>query len=157
MERQTLVGTCGFSESQTRSFEDFDVLEVQQSFYEPPRVVTVQGWRQRAPAGFVFTLKAWQLITHKATSPTYRRLRTPLSDAERTQAGDLSWNAVTRMAWQRTAALADALKSQAVVFQTPGSFLPTGQNIRRLRRFFRGHWPGRSPHGLRASRRSLER
>jgi uncharacterized protein YecE (DUF72 family) len=136
MERRALVGTCGFAEAQARSFADFDVLEVQQSFYEPPRLATADGWRHRAPAGFVFTLKAWQLITHRATSPTYRRLKSPLSPAERAQTGDFRWNSVTRMAWQRTAALADVLDSEAVVFQTPRSFLPTDQNIRQLRRFF---------------------
>ena len=74
------VGTCGFAEAQQRLFRDFTVLEVQQTFYQPPRVSTAQRWRSTAPNDFIFTLKAWQLITHEATSPTYRRLKEPLSN-----------------------------------------------------------------------------
>jgi uncharacterized protein YecE (DUF72 family) len=31
-----LVGTCGFAEAQQKSFHEFDILEIQQTFYEPP-------------------------------------------------------------------------------------------------------------------------
>ncbi|NIR30524.1 MAG: DUF72 domain-containing protein [Gammaproteobacteria bacterium] len=133
---RVLVGTCGFGEAQSRAFRDYDILEVQQSFYQPPRVETAERWRCRAPRGFVFTLKAWQLLTHEASSPTYRRLKTHLSEAERAQAGGFRWNALTRMAWERTRALAGALEAEAVVFQTPRRFQPTHESVRRLTRFF---------------------
>jgi uncharacterized protein YecE (DUF72 family) len=61
------VGCCGFAGSQGRCFRDFRLVEVQQTFYEPPRVTTAERWRAKAPADFEFTLKAWQLITHEAT------------------------------------------------------------------------------------------
>ncbi len=131
-----LVGTCGFAESHQRSFRDFRILEIQQTFYQPPRLDTAQRWREAAPPDFVFTLKAWQLITHEAGSPTYRRLREPLGSRELAQAGGFRWNAVTRMAWKRTLAVARVLRVGAIVFQTPPSFLPTRDNVRRLRHFF---------------------
>lgn len=133
---RVLIGTCGFGEAQTRVFRDYDILEVQQSFYQPPRVATAERWRCRAPRGFVFTLKAWQLLTHEASSPTYRRLKVDLSKADRAQAGGFRWNGLTRMAWERTRGVAAALEAEAVVFQTPRRFQPTRESLRRLTCFF---------------------
>ncbi|RME32645.1 MAG: DUF72 domain-containing protein [Gammaproteobacteria bacterium] len=130
------VGTCGFAESRGRIFADFDLIEVQQTFYQPPREETALRWREEAPRDFFFTLKAWQLITHERSSPTYRRLREPLSEADLSRAGAFRWNAVTRMAWRRTLGIARALRARAVLFQTPPSFLPTPGHLRNLRRFF---------------------
>lgn len=130
------VGTCGFAERQARTFREFDILEVQQTFYQPPKAATVRRWREKAPAGFVFTLKAWQLLTHECSSPTYRRLREGFSDAELAQAGSFKWNRLTRMAWERTLETAEALEAQAVVFQAPRTFTPSSRNLRRLYRFF---------------------
>lgn len=101
MTPRTRVGTCGFAESHAKTFRDFDLVEVQQSFYPPPRPSTAQRWRMEAPDGFVFTLQAWRLITHASTSPTYRRLRAPLSARQRARGGGFQWNPVTRMAWRR--------------------------------------------------------
>lgn len=129
------VGTCGFPEAQARLFREFDIVEVQQTFYQPPAVATAARWREQAPPGFVFTLKAWQLLTHPPDSPTYRRLKEDLG-ARLARAGGFKWNAVTRMAWRRTREIADALAAEAVVFQTPRRFRPTRQNLRRLYRFF---------------------
>lgn len=134
--RHVLVGTCGFAEAQQRTFRDLDLVEVQRSFYQPPRLSTALGWRERAPRGFVFTVKAWQLITHEPSSPTYRRLQEPLSPRDLAQAGGFRWNALTRMAWMRIRALADALQARAVLFQTPRGFTPSAGNIRNLYRFF---------------------
>ena len=134
--RQVRVGTCGFAESQAATFRDFDILEVQQSFYQPPQTKTVARWRLAAPPDFAFTLKAWQLITHEAHSPTYRRLREPLEERQLRQCGGFRWNAVTRMAWARMCELAEALDAKAILFQTPRSFTPAPRHLERLYRFF---------------------
>lgn len=136
MKANTLTGTCGFAESHGETFRDFGIVEIQQTFYQPPRAATAQRWREQAPDTFVFSIKAWQLLTHEATSPTYRRLKEPLSDHQLTQAGGFKWNPVTRMAWDRTLELAEALDAEAIVLQTPRSFLPTRSNLRRIYRFF---------------------
>jgi len=81
------VGCCGFPLSLRRYAEDFAVVEVQQTFYQPPALHTIEKWRGAVPGGFEFTLKAWQLITHEASSPTYRRLREQLSQQQRREAG----------------------------------------------------------------------
>ena len=132
------VGICGFAEAQQRCFADFTILEVQRSFYQPPRLATAQRWRSQAPKGFLFTLKAWQLLTHEASSPTYRRLTEKLSRDQLARTGGLRWNDVTSMAWERTRALANALDAPAIVFQMPRSFLPSTPNLHRIEHFF-GH------------------
>lgn len=134
--RNVLVGTCGFAEAQDKIFRDFSILEVQRTFYQPPKLATAEAWRRKAPDGFVFTLKAWQLLTHAASSPTYRHLREPLSRSQRSHVGGFRWNAVTHMAWERTQEIAAALQAEAIVFQTPKSFLPEEDNLRRLYEFF---------------------
>ena len=117
-------------------YERFPVVEVQQTFYEPPPPRTMLRWRQSAPAGFEFTLKAWQLITHEATSNTYRRLRTPLTPAERAQCGRFRWNETVRRGWQTTVESAHVLHATSVLFQCPASFRPTDENIDHMHSFF---------------------
>ena len=41
----------------------FDVVEVNASYYAIPDVLTVRRWTERTPAGFVFHVKAWSLMT----------------------------------------------------------------------------------------------
>lgn len=43
----------------------FNTVEVDSTFYGTPRRTTVEGWRDRTPADFVFAAKAPQVITHE--------------------------------------------------------------------------------------------
>jgi uncharacterized protein YecE (DUF72 family) len=43
----------------------FDTVEIDSTFYAIPSANAVQGWRKRAPAGFTFSLKLPQEITHR--------------------------------------------------------------------------------------------
>jgi uncharacterized protein YecE (DUF72 family) len=43
----------------------FDTVEVDSTFYAIPSANAVQGWRKRAPAGFTYSLKLPQEITHQ--------------------------------------------------------------------------------------------
>jgi uncharacterized protein YecE (DUF72 family) len=112
------------------------VVEVQQTFYEPPPARTVERWRAQAPPAFEFTIKAWQLITHLSTSRTYRRLKTPLTDAQRAEAGGFRVNETVLGAWQTTVAAARRLHATAILFQCPASFRPTDANIAAMQSFF---------------------
>lgn len=118
-------------------FRTFRLVEVQQTFYEPPQISTVQRWRAAAPTGFEFTLKAWQLITHPPQSPTYRRLRTPLSAEQLRGCGGFQATEIVHMAWTRTRAVAEALGARRVLFQCPARFTPVPEHVRSLREFFR--------------------
>jgi uncharacterized protein YecE (DUF72 family) len=115
--------------------ERFRVLEVQQTFYEPPRETTLRRWRTGVPPQFEFTIKAWQLITHEAKSPTYRRLRTPLSAEERAGVGGFRWTPVVERAWDVTLSCARSLDATAILFQCPASFRPTEPAVARMREF----------------------
>jgi uncharacterized protein YecE (DUF72 family) len=133
---RSLVGTCGFAEAQDKLFASFDILEVRRTFYRPPMKKTAAKWRDKAGGEFVFTLKAWQLITHESSSPTYRRLKDDLSDSAKKNCGSFKWNRTTRDAWDETLATAEAMDASAVVFQCPKSFRPTTRNLDHMRRFF---------------------
>ena len=103
-------------------------------------------------------MKAWQLITHPATSPTYRRLRRPLTADGRAEAGASRASAIVDKGWRVTAECAALLGATSILFQCPASFRPTGENVAAMESFFgridrpagvrllrepRGPWPGR--------------
>ena len=95
----------------------FDLVEVNSTFYRLPQVKTAARWFELARAvnsRFEFTVKANQEITHRDRFASERSLA----------------------AYERTAAIADALDAKVILFQTPRSFHPTEENIARLRRFF---------------------
>jgi uncharacterized protein YecE (DUF72 family) len=129
------VGCCGFGMARRKYFDQFPVVEVQQTFYQPPEPDTAKRWREDAPSDFEFVLKAWQLVTHEARSPTYRRLRTPLWEKEREQVGSFRCTDVVRRAWETTLEIARVLRADKVVFQCPASFRPTRENKDRMRSF----------------------
>ena len=130
------VGCCGWPVARPRYFAVFELVEIQESFYNLPRLTTVEKWRATAPSGFEFVLKAPQLITHEPTSLTYRRLRVPLSEARKKRYGAFKPTQEVRAAWTETLALARALNSKIVVFQCPASFTPTAEHIWNLTGFF---------------------
>ena len=72
------VGLCGFTMAMEDYALHFPVVEVQHTFYEPPREEVMQRWLRATPPSLEYTMKVWQLVTHAANSPTYRRLRGPL-------------------------------------------------------------------------------
>ena len=51
------LGMCGFTIGADAYFRQFPVLEVQHTFYDPPPLKTLEGWRARAPAEFEFTIE----------------------------------------------------------------------------------------------------
>jgi uncharacterized protein YecE (DUF72 family) len=75
------IGTCGWSypewkgvfypeRTPTGDFlrhyaEHYAIVEVDSTFYRQPSVSMVKGWAQKTPAGFRFSLKVPQVITHE--------------------------------------------------------------------------------------------
>ena len=105
------LGMCGFTIGAAAYFKQFRAVEVQQTFYDPPPAATLEKWRAQAPADFEFTMKAWQVITHRGTSRTYRRLRRPFSAEQLAAAGAFRRNATTLQAWDETLAAARTLRA----------------------------------------------
>ena len=131
------VGTSGFGIARGRYAVVFECVEVQHTFYQPPRLSTLERWREDAPPEFEFVLKAWQLITHDAKSPTYRRLKKELSEVEKQGAGYFRATPIVKEAWEVTLACALALGARTILFQCPASFKQTKENIGNLKRFFK--------------------
>jgi len=135
---QTLirVGCCGFPMGKAEYYRSFPIVELQQTFYRLPRVTTAERWRKEAPLEFEFTLKAWQLITHEPSSPTYRRLKKHLPEETKKRYGSFKPTEEVLAAWEATTTIAEALQATIIVFQTPPSFDPTPQHRANLRQFF---------------------
>ena len=140
------VGLCGFTIAMADYPLSFPVVEVQQTFYEPPTDLVMKRWVAGTPDGFEFTLKAWQLVTHDGASPTYRRLRRPLSPQEQASCGSFRDSAIVQAALARTLECVRILSATAVLFQCPARFKPTIENVDRLRAFFQRNRP---PQGVR--------
>lgn len=136
LDIQCLIGCCGFRMARRAYFAHFPVVELQDTFYEPPSVELAAKWRAEAPPDFQFCLKAWQLITHAPKSPTYRRLKSRLSAGESDLVGSFRDTEQVWLAWERTRGIARTLHAKLVLFQCPKSFRPTAENVRNFRTFF---------------------
>ena len=128
------VGCCGFALAQSTYFRTFSCVEIDSSFYQLPRLETVERWRADTPDGFQFAMKAWQVITHPPASPTYKRTRIEPNDLE--HAGHFGFNPTIRWAWDETYKVAKALGVFFVLFQCPASFRQNKENIASLKSFF---------------------
>ncbi|HUW23147.1 MAG TPA: DUF72 domain-containing protein, partial [bacterium] len=131
------VGCCGFAVARARYYENFEVLEIQKTFYQFPRLGTVLKWREEAPKVFEFTLKAPQLITHLPSSPTYRKLGYSIPDKQKPYYGFFKPTDMVFEAWEKTQKIAQLLEAKIVIFQMPPSFQPTVENKRNMKKFFR--------------------
>jgi len=150
------VGCCGFAVAQKTYFQIFGLIEIQSTFYQLPQINTAEKWRAAAPLEFEFTMKAWQLITHEPTSPTYRRLKAKIAPQDFEHHGRFRNTSQVTEAWNQTARFARALGASVVVFQCPASFRPIEPNVANMTAFFsridrdglrlawepRGAWPG---------------
>jgi uncharacterized protein YecE (DUF72 family) len=156
------VGCCGFPVRRDIYYQNFPVVELQQTFYQLPQIVTGRRWKEEAPLDFEFTMKAWQLITHEPSSPTYRRLRIVIPEEKKKDYGFFKGTEEVDEAWLRTAEFARALDVRKIVFQTPASFNPSNGHVKNLRQFFkkierqsftfvwepRGRWERKEVEGL---------
>lgn len=128
------VGLCGFTISMKTYAQHFPVVEVQNTFYDPPPDATIKKWRMVTPASLEYTVKVWQLVTHAANSPTYRRMKSPPPADE--EPGFFRDSPAVEQGWQRSLQCASALSATAMLFQCPASFTPEPDNVEHMRRFF---------------------
>ena len=132
------VGCCGWTQAQPLYLQQFPTIELQTTFYQPPANKVAERWKAIAPPGFTYCMKAWQIITHTPSSPTYRRLKFDVRPEEHELYGSFRPTDVVQIAWERTREIAGILGAAVIVFQCPKSFLPTRENIRNLNAFFQG-------------------
>jgi uncharacterized protein YecE (DUF72 family) len=79
-------------------------------------------------------MKVWQLVTHGAGSPTYRRMKRPL--AAGAEPGFFRDSEAVAEGWQRSRQCATLLNATALLFQCPASFTPVREHVDQMRRFF---------------------
>lgn len=127
------VGLCGFTMSMQTYPRHFPVVEVQSTFYEPPSDDVMKKWLSKTPS-LEYTMKVWQLVTHPAKSPTYRRMKRPLDPTD--EPGFFRDSASVKEGWRRSVECANLLSATAMLFQCPASFGPDEENVNRMRRFF---------------------
>lgn len=137
MSREISIGTCGFRMPKHDYADLLRSVEIQHTFYQPPMIKTLEKWRAEVPEDFEFTLKAWQLITHAGSSPTYKRMRKPLDEKQIEEAGYFRPTETVQFGWETTLACADALKAKTILFQCPAKFTQTDENIENLKNFFK--------------------
>ena len=128
------IGLCGFTLAMEDYALHFPVVEVQNTFYQPPRDEVMQRWRAVTGPTLEYTMKVWQLVTHSASSPTYRRIKQPLEAGA--EPGFFRDSPAVDRGWQRSVQSAMVLDATALLFQCPASFAPDRQNVERMRRFF---------------------
>jgi len=130
------IGCCGYTVAKTRYHERLGVVELPQTFFQPPSPRVLAGWRQSAPEGFEFIVRAWQLITHDPMSNTYKKLREPVPEFKAMSYGHFRPTPEVRRAWDVTERAARALGARIIVFQTPPNNRPSDENARNMRDFF---------------------
>jgi uncharacterized protein YecE (DUF72 family) len=128
------IGLCGFTMSMRSYGQRFPVVEVQTTFYEPPPDATLRRWRAATPPSLEYVIKVWQLVTHPATSPTYRRTRRRQAPGD--EPGFFRDSPAVASGWRRSVECAAVLSATAMLFQCPASFGPDVENVERMRRFF---------------------
>lgn len=129
------VGCCGFRGKRSDYFKNFEVVEIQQTFYKLPKIETAEKWRNEAPKNFEYTMKAWQLITHEASSPTYRKAGIKIEGNEKNYGFFRATKEVFE-AWEKCEEFAKALKARIIVFQCPPSFNESKENVENIKQFF---------------------
>lgn len=129
------VGCCGYPVKQKLYQEKFSVIEINSTFYNIPKETVSEKWQKEAPANFEFIIKASQLITHPANSPTYQRSG-KLSGKIKNY-GYFQDTPEVFGALEKTLAFARHLNCQKILLQTPLSFIPNYDNLRNLYNFFK--------------------
>ncbi len=155
---EVYYGTCGFPRSRRVLRNYVNAVEIQQTFYKPPSRETLEKWREELGDSIRVHLKAWQLVTHPPTSPTYKRAKIEIPREKADRYGLLKLTEEVREAWLETVKAAEAVKGDVIVVQTPPSFGYSPENLERTKEFFRwalttwkrigweprGSWIGRS-------------
>jgi uncharacterized protein YecE (DUF72 family) len=131
-----IVGCCGFSvPGGMRSYyQEFDSVEIQSTFYNIPRLETVEKWRMEAPASFEFVPKAFQGITHPTSSPTWKKFRgkLPNVDGNSESYGFLRPTEEVINCWRTMIEICSKLRSEAVLIQTPPNFNCSETNVSNM-------------------------
>ena len=130
------VGCCGFAVARKRYYQEYDVVELQDTFYNPPDESKLRKLKAEAPDNFIFTMKAWQAITHPPSSTTWRRCKIRIPKEFWDRYGFLKPTKENFDAWELIVKGAKIINAKVVVIQTPPSFGYSNENFRNVMDFF---------------------
>ncbi len=130
------VGCCGFCIGMDKYFSEYDVVEIQRTFYELLNEETLKNWRKKAPTRFEFTIKVFQGITHDVSSPTWRRSNIKNYKELKGKVGFLRPTKEVFEFWNKMLDYAKILKSKVLLIQLPSNFKDTEKNIENAENFF---------------------
>jgi uncharacterized protein YecE (DUF72 family) len=135
---QVYVGCCGFPLGMKKYFQEFSLVELQSTFYKLPQLKTAQKWREEAPQNFIFTVKAFQGITHPPSSPTWKRsgFKKEEIDKFKNKVGFLKPTKEVFDFWEQTLKICKILKSPVCLIQLPASFKESEENEENMEKFF---------------------
>ncbi|MGC8585288.1 MAG: DUF72 domain-containing protein [Thermoplasmata archaeon] len=128
------IGTCGFCEKHSQYYKDFDVLEIQNTFYDFVNEGWLEKLRKEAPDNFEFTIKAIQIITHPESSPTYRKFRSKFGNNSRY--GFFRKTEEIYSSMEKMLEYSRILRSKIIILQAPPNFKETKENVENLHEFF---------------------
>jgi uncharacterized protein YecE (DUF72 family) len=135
--KEIKIGCCGFPIAHKKYYQEFNCIEINSTFYQIPSINTAIKWKKEAEienTNFEFIIKAWQVITHKASSFTYRRMKEKFGD--KNNYGFFTPTKEVFLAWERTKEFARELGCKKILFQCPSSFTPEKENLENLYKFF---------------------
>jgi uncharacterized protein YecE (DUF72 family) len=129
------IGCADFPIPPSKYFQEWRLVEIQQTLSRFPGEGTVQRWLAEAPAGFEFVVVASPLITYEPDSPSFKYQDLPRRRGKGAFGG-FRLNDITRAAMARTTDLATDLGAQLVLFQTPAEFNSSRAHLEQMRKFF---------------------
>ncbi len=135
MTKTLKIGCCGFPVSRKKYMKKFNVIELQNTFYNLPSTEWAIKLRKEAPENFEFIVKAWQVITHPSKSPTWRRLKEKPS-GKLENYGWLKPTYENFEALDKVINIADKLNAKIIIFQTPASMPYNTESIEWVKKFF---------------------
>lgn len=132
------VGCCGWCirGGKRAYYKHFTAIEVQETFYKLPRPQTVSKWLSDAPEGFKFCMKSWQVITHPPSSPTWKRAGIKVPKTKIDKYGFLKPTQENLEAWEKILEVAQAMRAEVCVIQTPAAFGYSPENFSNAEQFF---------------------
>ncbi len=128
------VGCSGFPVSRKRYYREMNLVELQETFYNI-NIERLRKLKEEAPEGFKFTMKAWQVVTHKKTSPTWRKLR-KMPEGVLDNYGYLMPTHENLMACKEIRKAATILGSKILIFQLPPSLKMDQKVYEEMKKFF---------------------
>ncbi len=129
------VGTCGLRSPRSKYYNNLNVVELQETFYDLPNEDKMRQLRSEAPENFEFTVKVFQALTHSKSSPTWRKIKTKLP-------GNLDNYGLLRPTkenfeiWNEFLRRVKPLNAKIYIFQTPSSLPFNTDSINWIEEFF---------------------